>query len=122
LLIHGARIQEAIDMIDPNIRDGAIFQATEALRTRDTLILQKVNRAHREAFKLRFPGQIEHCLRLTAERLQAMLTAKPTDLANPETWISTATEIRDLSEALYYLAYINKEHPVQGEASVQSHS
>jgi hypothetical protein len=86
---------------------------------RDTLIMQKVNRAHREAFKTRFPGQIEHILRLTAERLQAMLTAKPENLADPETWISTTAEIRDLSEALYYLTYINGLHPVPGEPSVQ---
>ena len=98
--------------IDPTMRDGAIFQATEAARARDTLILQKVNKAHREAFKLRFPGQVEHILRLTAERLQAVLTAKPDNLSDPETWVATAAEIRDLSEALYYLAYINKEHPV----------
>jgi len=108
--------------IDPTIRDGHIFQAQQERMTKDTLILQKVNKAHREAFKHRFPGQVEHILRLTAERLQAMLTAKPTDLADPDTWIATATEIRDLSEALYYLAYINKEHPVPGEESAQSNT
>jgi len=108
--------------IDPTIRDGHIFQATEAARARDTLILQKVNKAHREAFKTRFPGQIEHILRLTAERLQAMLTAKPESLSNPDTWVATAAEIRDLSEALYYLAQINKDNPIPGEAGVQSHA
>ena len=51
-------------------------------------------------------------MRLTAERLQAVLTNKPTDLADPETWVSTASEIRDLSEALYYLALISKDNPV----------
>jgi hypothetical protein len=107
---------------DSTIRDGAIFQATEAARARDTLILQKVNQAHRAAFRQRFPGQVEHILRLTAERLQAVLTAKPTDLADPNTWIATAQEIRDLSEALYYLAQINKENPVQGEPGVQSNA
>jgi hypothetical protein len=107
---------------DPTMRDGHIFQAQQERIVRDTLIMQKVNKAHREAFKTRFPGQVEHILRLTAERLQAMLTAKPTDLANPETWVSTAAEIRDLSEALYYLAYINKEHPVLGEDGVQSNA
>lgn len=99
----------------PEVRDGLIHQAQQDRMVRDTLILQKVNKVHREAFKTRFPGQVEHILRLTAERLQAMLTAKPHDLANPETWVSTAAEIRDLSEALYYLAYINKEHPVPVE-------
>jgi hypothetical protein len=109
-------------MTDSTMRDGAIFQATEAARARDTLILQKVNRAHREAFKQRFPGQIEHILRLTAERLQAMLTAKPESLADPDTWVATAAEIRDLSESLYYLAQINKDNPVSGEANVQSNT
>ena len=51
-------------------------------------------------------------MRLTAERLQAVLTNKPADLADPETWISTAQEIRDLSEALYYLSLISKEFPI----------
>ena len=115
----GALTQEAIDMTDSTIRDGDIFQAQQARIVKDTLILQKINKAHREAFKHRFPGQIEHILRLTAERLQAMLTAKPDNLADPATWISTAAEIRDLSEALYYLAYINKQHPVLGEHNVQ---
>ena len=100
-------------------RDGEIRQAQEHARHNDTLILQKINASHRIAFQEKFPGQIEHIMRLTAERLQAMLTAKPENLANPETWISTAQEIRDLSEALYYLAYINKEHPVPGEDNVQ---
>jgi hypothetical protein len=99
----------------PEVRDGMIHQAQQERVVRDTIILQKVNKAHREAFKHRFPGQVEHILRLTAERLQAMLTAKPESLANPETWIATAEEIRNLSEALYYLATISKEHPVLTE-------
>lgn len=99
----------------PDIRNGMINQAQQQRMVRDTMILQKVNRAHREGFRLKFPAQCEHVMRLTAERLQAMLTNKPTDLANPETWVSTAAEIRDLSEALYYLALISKDHPVQHE-------
>lgn len=91
------------------MRDGAVFQAQEAARTRDTLILQKVNAAHREAFKLRFPGQVEHCMRLIAERLQAMLTDKPAELNNPATWTSTAEEIALLSTALHEIYNIYKE-------------
>jgi len=98
-------------MTDPTMRDGMIFQAQEAARTRDTLILQKVNAVHREAFRQRFPGQIEHCLRLTAERLQAILVKKPDDLSNPETWTSTASEIASLSESLYYLSLISQQYP-----------
>lgn len=79
----------------------------------DTIILQKVNKAHREAFKEKFPGQLEHCMRLTAERLQAVLTNKPTDLADPETWKVTAHEIHDLSHALYYLSIMNQHYPVE---------
>ena len=99
----------------PDVRNGIIDQAQQQRITRDTLILQKVNRAHREAFKTKFPGQLEHVMRLTAERLQAILVNKPENLADPETWVSTATEIRDLSEALYYLALISKDHPVANE-------
>ena len=54
-------------MAKPDIRDGMIHNAQQERMTRDTLIMQKVNGAHREAFKTRFPGQIEHCMRLTAE-------------------------------------------------------
>lgn len=99
----------------PVVRDAMIDQAQEQRRVRDTLILQKVNRAHREAFKSRFPGQIEHIMRLTAERLQAMLTSKPKELADPSTWVSTAAEIRDLSESLYYLGHISKLYPMEQE-------
>ena len=99
--------------VDPSLRDGAIFQAQEAARARDTLIMQKVNGAHREAFKSRFPGQVEHCMRLTAERLQAILTRKPTDLADPETWTSTADEIAKLSEALWHLSVISQIYPME---------
>ena len=96
----------------PEIRNGIIDQAQQQRMARDTLILQKVNKVHREAFKLKFPAQAEHIMRLTAERLQAVLTNKPANLADPETWISTASEIRDLSEALFYLAQISKENPI----------
>lgn len=94
-------------------RDGMIDQAQQERMVRDTMILQKVNHAHREAFKSRFPGQVEHCMRLTAERLQAILTRKPTDLADPATWNCTAEEIESLSTALYSLTKINREYPTE---------
>lgn len=106
--------------VDPSMRDGHIFQAQEAARARDTLILQKVNGAHREAFKARFPGQVEHCMRLTAERLQAILTRKPNDLADPATWTSTADEIAQLSAALWHLSVISQIYPL--EVSNDEHS
>lgn len=100
-------------MTNPEVRDGIIHQAQQERMTRDTLIMQKVNSAHREAFKTRFPGQVEHCMRLTAERLQAILTRKPADLADPETWTSTADEIAKLSEALWHLSVISQIYPLE---------
>jgi hypothetical protein len=79
----------------------------EDIMFQETKILQKVNKVHREAFKERFPGQCEHILRLTAERLQAVLTRKPTDLSDPETWVCTAEEIQLLSDAMYNMYIIN---------------
>jgi hypothetical protein len=107
-------------MSNSNVRDGMIHQAQQERVVRDTLIMQKVNAAHREAFKTRFPGQVEHCMRLTAERLQAILTKKPTDLADPETWTSTADEIAKLSEALWHLSVISQVFPM--EDSNEEHS
>jgi hypothetical protein len=95
------------------VRNGIIDQAQQQRMVRDTIILQKVNAAHREAFKTRFPGQVEHCLRLTAERLQACLTNKPDNLADPDTWTATAAEIAHLCEAIYYLNQVRQAHPVE---------
>lgn len=95
------------------VRDGMIHQAQQERIVRDTLIMQKVNATHREGFKGRFPGQIEHCMRLTAERLQAILTRKPSDLADPNTWNSTADEIAKLSEALWHLSVISQIYPME---------
>ena len=76
----------------------------------DTLIMQKVNAHHREAFRTRFPGQLEHCLRLTAERLQAVLVKTPEVRADqPDTWPATAAEIRDLAETCQALYTIYRE-------------
>ena len=50
-----------------------IDQQAEARRVQDTRIEQKVMAAHREAFQQKFPGQVEHCMRLIAERLQSGL-------------------------------------------------
>ena len=95
------------------VRDGIIHQAQQERITRDTLIMQKVNAAHRESFKTRFPGQCEHIQRLIAERLQAILTRKPTDLSNPETWNCTAEEIAKLSEALWHVSVISQMYPME---------
>jgi hypothetical protein len=100
-------------VITPDARNGVIHQAQQDRMVRDTLILQKVNGAHRAAFKHKFPGQCEHIMRLVAERLQAMVTKKPSDLGDPDTWVASAAEIRDLSESLYYMSVISKQYPVE---------
>ena len=74
-------------------RSGEIHQALEARRVQDTKIQQKVMAAHREAFKEKFPGQVEHILRLVAERLQQGLRKdNPVEL--------TAAEVESLALAL----------------------
>lgn len=76
----------------------------------DTRILQKVNRLHRDAFHEKFPGQVEHCLRLVMERLQAGLDKRGTvDIVQPGTWILSTAEIADLSEAAERLHNIRRE-------------
>jgi len=78
-------------------------------QVQDVKILQKVNAVHREAFKEKFPGQVEHMMRLTAERLQAVLTKRAsTDVADPTTWACTARDIADLSIALAQLRDIQQ--------------
>lgn len=109
LLTHGALTQEATNMTDHTLRDGAIYQAQQARIVKDTLILQKVNAAHREAFVEKFPGQCEHVMRLIAERLQAILTNKPTALNDPATWTATANEIAALSQALHNVYQIHRD-------------
>ena len=73
----------------------------------DTRILQKVNRVHREAFLEKYPSQVEHCLRLVMERLQAGLDKRDgCDVSNPETWRMSTLELRDLAEAAQVLNQI----------------
>lgn len=96
-------------------RDNEIEKAQQDRMVNDTKILQKVNSLHREAFKTRFPGQVEHCMRLTAERLQALLTKKPSDLTDTSTWSGSPDEILALSHGLYYLSIMNQHYPVEGE-------
>ena len=97
------------------IRNSIITQAQQERIARDVKIMQKVNAAHREAFTKRFPGQVEHIMRLVAERLQAVLTNKPSEMSDPATWVATADEIANLAEALYNLTKINREYPVEHE-------
>lgn len=92
-------IRAAMDPANQEIR-----QALERRAVEETRILQKVNAAHRVAFREKFPGQCEHILRLITERLQQGLRK---DIETP----LTAREIADLAIALDLMYQINKELP-----------
>jgi hypothetical protein len=64
-------------------REQAINQAQEQRLVADVKIAQKLGLAHREAFRTKYPGQVEHILRLIAERLQQGLR-KDTEVLSPE--------------------------------------
>jgi len=79
------------------------------VQVQEVKILQKVNAVHRDAFSTKYPGQVEHCLRLVMERLQVGLDKRSNvDLANPSTWILSTAEIADLAEAAHKLDAIRK--------------
>lgn len=83
-------------------RESEIDQALEARRVQDVKIQQKVMAAHREAFHEKFPGQVEHCMRLIAERLQTGLR-KDSDMQLSD------CSAKDLSWALLNLYRIHTE-------------
>ena len=87
-----------------------IRAAIAAKETQDVKIAQKIMATHREAFIQKFPGQLEHAMRLTAERLQACL-AKPDGimLGDPATWPADDETIRNLAMALESLYTIHRE-------------
>ena len=93
-------------------RDSDIRAAIAAKETQDVKIAQKIMSTHREAFIQKFPHQLEHCMRLTAERLQACLN-KPegTVLADPRTWPADSEAIRNLAMALESLYMIHRQQP-----------
>jgi hypothetical protein len=83
-------------------RDKAIQQAHEQRLVADVKIAQKVGAAHRDAFKLKFPGQTEHIMRLIAERLQLSLR-KDQDVELP------AADINNLAQALLAIYNIHTD-------------
>lgn len=84
-------------------------QLDAARQAEDTKILQKVNAAHRDAFATKYPGQVEHCLRLVMERLQAGLDKRDgCDISQPATWRMSTAEITDLAHAAHLLDSIRK--------------
>ena len=67
-------------------------------------ILVKMAQASTNSFRSRFPGQLEHCQRLVAERLQAVLTkTQDTDLTSPDSWSARPEEIYHLTHSLMML-------------------
>ena len=75
-------------------------QQQEEHAAADVKILQKVNAAHRDAFVSKYPGQVEHTLRLVMERLQAGLDKRSgVDVARAYTWLLSTDQIRDLAAA-----------------------
>ena len=86
-------------------RDQVIATAREQAderRYQETIIAQKVGAAHRAAFHEKFPGQVEHCMRLIAERLQKGLSK------DAEVGLSDCSA-KDLSWALRNLYLIHQE-------------
>jgi len=99
---------------DHSLRDGMIHAAVEQRRVDETKILQKVNAVNREAFVIKFPGQIEHSMRLITERLQHILT-KPSgvELTHPATWLGTPEDIMSLCHALRSLEEVRRTWPIE---------
>ena len=97
---------------DHNLRDGMIHNAVEQRRADDTKIMAKVNAVNREAFVIKFPGQIEHSMRLITERLQHILT-KPqgVELTHPATWLGSPEDIMSLCHALRSLEEVRRTWP-----------
>ena len=78
-------------------------------QTQDVKILQKVNAVHRDAFNLKYPGQVQHCLRLTMERLQFGLDKRDgVQAADATTWRLSASELASLAECAHKLNDILK--------------
>lgn len=96
--------------IEMNSRDQEIKKATETQKYNDTLILQKINASHRVAFNEKFPGQLEHILRLLTERLQIGLDKRDgVLLEDPKSWKLSTTELKDLSQAIEAIYFVRKD-------------
>ena len=98
---------------DHTLRDGMIHNAVESRRADDTKIMAKVNAVNREAFVIKFPGQIEHSMRLITERLMHVLT-KPAgvELTHPATWLGSPEDIMSLCHALRSLEEVRRTWPI----------
>lgn len=75
----------------------------------DTRIMQKVNGVYRDAFAQKYPGQVDHCLRLVMERLQHGLDKRDgVVLEDPTTWRLSTGELADLAETAFHLHNIKQ--------------
>jgi hypothetical protein len=93
-----------------DIRDSVIRQAQQQAKTSDTLIMQKINASHRVAFADKFPGQLEHILRLLTERLQAGLDKRDgVVVEDVSTWKLSPTELKHLSQSLEAIYFVRKD-------------
>jgi hypothetical protein len=76
----------------------------------ETVIMQKVNHAYREAFRERFPGQVEHVLRLLSERLQMGLDKRDNVVVDDvTTWKLSPSDINQLASALHNVYQIHRD-------------
>jgi hypothetical protein len=84
-------------------------QELAAQQTADVKILQKLNAVNREAFLDKYPSQVEHCLRLTMERLQGGLDKRGSVVVdNPDTWRMTPAELAHLAQTAQALDLIRR--------------
>jgi hypothetical protein len=84
-------------------------QLRAAQQAADVKIMQKVNRVNRDAFVDKYPGQVEHCLRLTMERLQAGLDKRDgIDIARTDTWRMSTRELMELAQTAQVLDHIRR--------------
>lgn len=104
-------------MVDDKGFDSEVSRQQLAKRQYEEIkILQKVNAVHKDAFITKYPSQVEHCLRLTMERLQAGLDKRSgCDVANPETWRMSTIELEELAHAAYLLNEIRLRFPTNKE-------
>lgn len=103
-----------------DVRDAEIRQAREQRQADDTRIAQKVMAVNREAFIVKFPGMLEHSMRLVNERLMNCLS-KPEGIAldDPTTWPATADDIFALSTALKNLNEVHSQWRVEIKTNQQ---
>ena len=87
-------------------------QEVAATQVADTKILQKVNHSLRDAFNEKYPGQVDHCLRLIMERLHLGLDKRGgADPGDPDTWNLSSEELAALSTAAWNLHQIKTSFP-----------